>query len=98
MILSPVVFSSWLRIRAENAWRRTPANRLQSANYLVVYTEDENRSLSQAMYLREWYLRQILLFPVSLIAVYCEKRERTEQRGLSRPGQSRQGSGGTTTT
>lgn len=56
------------------------ANRLQSANYLVVYTEDENRSLSQAMYLREWYLKTDPSFSrLPFIAVYCEKRERAEQ-------------------
>lgn len=56
------------------------ANRLQSANYLVVYTEDENRSLSLAMYLREWYLKTDPSFSrLPFIAVYCEKRERAEQ-------------------
>ena len=53
---------------------------LQSASYLVVYTAEEKRNLTLAMYLREWYLKTDPSFSrLPFIAAYCERADLAEQ-------------------
>ena len=53
---------------------------LQAADYLIVYTEEEERNLTLSMFLREWYLKTDPSFVrLPFIAAYCGREERAEQ-------------------
>ena len=56
------------------------AEKLHRSRYLIVYTKEERRNLSLAMYLREWYLKTDPSFRrLPFIAAYSENRIIAEQ-------------------
>jgi TPR repeat protein len=53
---------------------------LQAADYIVVYTADEDRNLTLSMFLREWYLKtDPSFYRLPFIAAYCGREDRAEQ-------------------
>jgi len=66
---------------------RETIRRIRTASYLIVYTKEEKRNLTLAMYLREWYLKTDRTFRrLPLIACYCRSAAAAGQLDTLSPG------------